>query len=61
MYEAYEYTAQNGIMVRKEYQEDYRGHATGTCHRTDLYHWKNVGFEEKDGMTNDEMKEVIAQ
>lgn len=55
MYEAYYYTRENGIMLRKDYQEDYHAHK-GRCHRTDIYHFKNLNAVEKDMMSNDEIR-----
>lgn len=60
MYEAYEYTAKHGIVLERDYAP-FKARK-GTCDTEQIkkkWHFKNVGQEEKDGMTNEEMKRRI--
>jgi len=47
MYEAYEYTKENGILLRGEYAPYHADQ--GSCKANNgKYHFKNLGFDEKD-------------
>ena len=62
MYEAYEYVKDHGINLRNSYNM-YLGHK-GTCNRnmvSNNWHFKNTGMEEKDNMTNEEIKRQVMQ
>ena len=60
MYEAYEYTAEHGIMRRGQYSHTYNPHPS-TCAQTDEFHFKNEGQEEHDMMTNDELRAALLE
>jgi len=51
MYEAYEYTAEHGIMLRSQYKHHYSPRLN-SCAQTEEFHFKNTDMGEHDGMTN---------
>ena len=60
MYEAYEYTAEYGIMLRGQYAHPYSPHKH-ECMQTEEFYFKNSGQDEHDMMTNEELKEMLVQ
>ena len=52
MYEAYEYTKRNGILLREDYSSYMAGQGTCTVEKGN-YHFKNLGMLENDGMSNE--------
>ena len=60
MYEAYDYVQQNGIALRNDYHHYLGGKAKcDTSMVNKNWHFKNTGMEERDEMTNDEIKHQI--
>ena len=51
MYEAYQYTANEGVSLRKDYASEYM-QKKGKCQQGYKVHFKNVDSMEIDGMTN---------
>jgi len=60
MYEAYEYTAEHGIMLRGQYAHPYSPHVHH-CEQTEEFYFKNSGQEEQDMMNNDEIKKKLLE
>jgi hypothetical protein len=60
MYDAYNYTSRAGISLKSGYT-DYQGRLGKCKYDSSKTHFKNIGFVESDGLSNEKLKAIVAK